>query len=135
MATRAWARFRGGLGFGATFIAGVALSADAPLTIDGSSIEAFNRSHAALVASLQPPDRVRLALLEMTLVACRKPAAPSRGTPGVPELPPISSIRDKLNGLTYPQIAQLSRRTGCKVRVGFVTASPSNNRIERRREP
>jgi len=134
MATLVQWRHRSWLTLGAATLASAALGADVPLTIDGSSVEAFARSHAALVASLPEPDRVRLALLEMTLVACRKPAAPSRGTPGVTELPPISSIRDKLNGLTYPQIAHLSRRSGCKVRVGFVTASPSNNRIERSRE-
>src|ERR1700688_901642 len=134
MVTRATTRAGRGLGLGATFLSSVALGADVPLTIDGSSVEAFNRSHAALVASLPAPDRVRLRLLETSLVACQRPVTPSGGPAGMPELPHVSSIRDKLSGLTYPQIAQLSSRAGCKVRVGFVTESPSNNRVERPRE-
>jgi hypothetical protein len=79
-------------------------------TIDGSSDAAFNRSHARLVQSISPQDRMRLVLAEaivLTPLGC----VTSKPFPGQPFLAKtldgqanIASCRKELNGLTFKDI-------------------------------
>ena len=79
-------------------------------TIDGSSDAAFDRSHARLVESISPQDRMRLSLAEaivLTPLGC----VTSKPFPGQPFLTKtlgdqanITSCRKELNGLTFKGI-------------------------------
>jgi hypothetical protein len=79
-------------------------------TIDGSSDAAFDRSHARLVESISPQDRMRLGLAEaivLTPLGC----ATSKPVPGQPFLTKtlggqtnITSCRKELNGLSFKDI-------------------------------
>ena len=78
--------------------------------IDGSSDAAFDRSHAQLVESISPQDRMRLSLAEaivLTPLGC----ATLKPIPGQPFLTKIlgsqsniTSCRKELNGLSFKDI-------------------------------
>lgn len=79
-------------------------------TIDGSSDAAFNRSHARLVQSISPQDRMRLVLAE-AIVLTPLDCVTSKPFPGQPFLTKalggqanITSCRKELNGLTFKDI-------------------------------
>jgi hypothetical protein len=79
-------------------------------TIDGSSDAAFDRSHARLVESISPQDRMRLSLAELIVLAplgCLS----SQPIPGQPFLTKnlggeasIRSCRKELHSLTFKNI-------------------------------
>jgi hypothetical protein len=78
--------------------------------IDGSSLAAFEHSHAALIASLSPEDRVRLTLAEL-IVLSPKNCLTTKPLPGQPFLnnylggqADLSSCRKELHGLTFKDI-------------------------------
>jgi hypothetical protein len=88
---------------------GISACSSAP-RIDGSSDAAFDRSHARLVDSISPQDRMRLSLAEaivLTPLGC----ATLKPIPGQP-FPTkifggqanITSCRKELNGLSFKDI-------------------------------
>jgi hypothetical protein len=79
-------------------------------TIDGSSDAAFDRSHARLVESISPQDRMRLSLAE-AIVLAPLGCVTSKPIPGQPFLTEtlggqanITSCRKELNGLSFKDI-------------------------------
>jgi hypothetical protein len=87
--------------------------------IDGSSQAAFERTHAAVIASLSPEDRLRLSVAEAVFLS-RKGCISTKPIPD-PFLnkffsgqADLSTCRKELNGLTfkdimsraYPQVEQ-----------------------------
>ena len=78
--------------------------------IDGSSQAAFERSHAAVNASLSPEDRMRLTLAEL-IVLSPKGCLTTKPLPDQPFLSEslggqanLSSCRKELHGLTFKDI-------------------------------
>ena len=78
--------------------------------IDGSSPAAFEHSHAAVVSSLSPEDRIRLSLAEL-IVLSPKGCLTTKGLPDQPFLSEtlggqadLSSCRKELHGLTFKDI-------------------------------
>ncbi len=86
--------------------------------IDGSSEEAFERSHATLVASLSPEDRMRLTLAELVLLSPKGclTTKPSLGQPFLNDTlggqADLSSCRKELHGLTFKDIMALAYPQG-----------------------
>lgn len=94
--------------------------------IDGSSKAAFERTHAAVIASLSPGDRMRLSLAEIVFLS-RKDCLSTKPIPDQPWLDKMlggqadpSSCRRELQGLTfrdimnraYPKVEQNSAPSG-----------------------
>ena len=78
--------------------------------IDGSSHAAFERTHASVIASLSPEDRMRLSLAEL-IVQSPKGCLTTKPLPGQPSLnetlggqADLSSCRKELHGLTFKDI-------------------------------
>ena len=80
------------------------------LKIDGSSVAAFQSSHARLVEALSPQERLELALAEAMLVAPMNcvTTEPIPGQPGLTRIvggqANISSCHKQLDGMTYQSI-------------------------------
>jgi hypothetical protein len=78
--------------------------------IDGSSALAFQRSHAAVVASLSREDQMRLALAQLIILSGRDclTTKPIAGQPFLSEAlggqADLSSCRKELHGLTFRDI-------------------------------
>jgi len=82
--------------------------------IDGSSKVAFERSHAALVASLSPEDQLRLSLAELIVLSTTGclTTKPMPNQPFLNEMlggqADLSSCRQELHGLTFRSIMELA---------------------------
>jgi hypothetical protein len=112
-------------------VAGASHSADElPTRIDGTSDARFRASHAALVESLTPGERVQLLLAEQIIQAAATPPRDRSSDPTRAHLTPLLAVRSELDGLTFGEILELSRTKKAHLDVGFVT-EPSNPRLER----
>ena len=82
--------------------------------IDGTSDDAFDRSHAKLIESLAPGDRLRLSLAEATVLSPRHCASmkPITGSPLLTKVlggqSDIKGCRRELNGLSFQDIISLA---------------------------
>src|SRR4249919_2850036 len=99
----------GSLRFIALASIGIASCSSTP-RIDGSSLAAFERSHAAVVASLSPKDRVRFTLAEL-IILVPKGCLTTKPLSDQPFFNAIlggqtdlSSCRKELHGLTFKDI-------------------------------
>ena len=86
--------------------------------IDGSSHDSFERSHAAVIASLSPEDRLRLTLAELIILP-PKGCLTTKPLPGQSFLndmfggqADLSSCRKELHGLTFKDIMSQAYPTG-----------------------
>ena len=86
--------------------------------IDGRSHESFERSHAAVIASLSPEDRLRLTLAELIILppkGCLK-LKPAPGQSFLNDFfggqADLSSCRKELHGLTFKDIMSQAYPTG-----------------------
>jgi hypothetical protein len=92
--------------------------AGAHVRIDGSSPEAFARTHSIMVKSLSSPDRIKLEAAELILLAAASPkGAEVLYSPNVPP----STLRTELNGKSFEEIWKLAGTKDIKVKVGFTT--------------
>ena len=97
--------------FGFFALASLAITSCTSLPkIDGSSQAAFERSHAAVIASLSQEDRMRLTLAEL-IVLSPKSCLTTKPLAGQPFLndafggqADLSSCRKELHGLTFKDI-------------------------------
>ncbi|HEU4670857.1 MAG TPA: hypothetical protein VFR91_09110 [Dyella sp.] len=77
--------------------------------IDGSSAAAFERSHAAVIASLSPQDRLRLSMAEAAFLSCKgclstKPMPDPFLNTFFGGQADLSTCRRELNGLSFKDI-------------------------------
>jgi hypothetical protein len=107
----------GHVGFIALASLSVASYESAP-RIDGSSIAAFERSHAAVVAALSPEDQLRLSLAELIVLSPKGCLTAKQGI-GQPvihetlgEQADLASCRKELHGLTFKDIMSLAYPQG-----------------------
>jgi len=90
----------------------------AHVRIDGSSPEAFERTHAKMVSSLSPVDRIKLEAAELMI----RGAAGPKSSDGSSTPVPLSAIRGELDGKSFEQIWALGgKKKGIIVKVGFIT--------------
>ncbi len=96
--------------------------------IDGSSPDAFAKSHKHLMESLSLADQARLALAEMVICTAAAPKPADQAGTVPPQMVPLVAVRSQLDGRTFNEILEYSRSLHVKVKVGFLTEPPSNNR-------
>jgi hypothetical protein len=94
----------------------------ASVRIDGSSPEAFEQTHAKMVRSLSPVDRIKLEAAELMI----RGAAGLKSSDGSLTPVPLSAIRGELDGKSFKEIWALGgTKKGITVKVGFITEPPN----------
>ena len=104
-----------------------------PIRIDGSSVNAFQRTHAAVVRSLAASEQVRLNLVEASLHSCATTRAQPDHAGALREVVPLEAVRTNSNGMAYLEITKFAADNGCKVKVGFISETASNESMTRAR--
>ncbi len=82
--------------------------------IDGSTVEAFTKSHVALMAALSPEDKLRFSLAEIVYISrfhCSEQREPIPNQPDLTRvtggMTKLSACRAKLNGKSFRDIMAL----------------------------